>query len=308
MRIARPQPVSWHTDSSTSQYDAAMLWTPPRLDRTVSVVTGATRGVGRGIALALGDAGATVYVTGRSTVTEAAAEVSARGGRGIPVRTDHTDDRQVEALFARVREEAGRLDLLVANAWGGYADHDHRTFNAPFWEQPLSRWQTMFEAGLRVQLTTAWFAAPLLLEQRRGLVVLTGGWDDPAVYLGSLPYDLSKFATSRLVATLAHEFRPHGIAVVGAYPGFTRTEAVVAAFAAANLEPPPQAHSPEYVGRAVVHLAADPDVLALSGEGFQVATLAGRYRFVDVDGRSFERFLLPEENRLQPKQRMPSDG
>ena len=285
-----------------------MLWTPPRLDRTVSVVTGATRGVGRGVALALGDAGATVYVTGRSTVTETAAEVSARGGRGIPVRTDHTDDRQVEALFTRVREEAGRLDLLVANAWGGYADHDHRTFNAPFWEQPLSRWQTMFEAGLRVQLTTAWFAAPLLLEQQHGLVVLTGGWDDPAFYLGNLPYDLSKFATSRLVATLAHEFRPHGIAVVGVYPGFTRTEAVVAAFAAAKMEPPPLVHSPEYVGRAVAHLAADPDVLGQSGEGFQVATLAGRYRFVDVDGRSFERFLMPEENRLQSKQRMPSDG
>ena len=285
-----------------------MCWTPPRLDGTVAVVTGATRGVGRGVALALGDAGATVYVTGRSTVAETAAEVSARGGRGIGVRTDHTDDRQVQALFARVRAEAGRLDLLVGNAWGGYADHDPRTFAAPFWQQPLTRWQTMFEAGLRLQLTSAWFAAPLLLAQRHGLVVLTGGWDDPADYLGNLPYDLAKSATSRLVATLAHELRPHGVAVVGAYPGFTRTEAVVAAFAAANLAPPPQAHSPEYVGRAVAHLAADPDVGALSGQGFQVATLARRYRFVDVDGRSFERFRMPEEYRLQPERHEPPDG
>jgi NAD(P)-dependent dehydrogenase (short-subunit alcohol dehydrogenase family) len=285
---------------------AAMGWVPPRLDRTVSVVTGASRGVGRGVSLALGDAGATVYVTGRSTVAETAAEVSARGGRGIPLRVDHTDDRQVDALFARVREEAGRLDLVVANAWGGYADHDHRTFGAPFWQQPLSRWQTMFEAGLRLQLMTAWFAVPLLLEQGQGLVVLTGGWDDPGVYLGNLFYDLSKFATSRLVATLAHEVRPHGISVLGVYPGFTRTEAVVAGFAAAGMEPPPLAHSPEYVGRAVAHLAADPDVAALSGEGFQVATLAGRYGFVDVDGRSFQRFALPEENRLQSGQRPPS--
>jgi NAD(P)-dependent dehydrogenase (short-subunit alcohol dehydrogenase family) len=98
---------------------AAMGWVPPRLDRTVSVVTGASRGVGRGISLALGDAGATVYVTGRSTVAETAAEVSARGGRGIPLRVDHTDDRQVDELFARVREEAGRLDLVVPTPGAG---------------------------------------------------------------------------------------------------------------------------------------------------------------------------------------------
>jgi NAD(P)-dependent dehydrogenase (short-subunit alcohol dehydrogenase family) len=158
----------------------------------------------------------------------------------------------------------------------------------------------MFEAGLRLQLTTARFATPLLLERQRGLIVFTGGWDDPAEYLGNLPYDLSKSATSRLVATLAHELRPHGVSVVGAYPGFTRTEAVAAAFAAAGIEPPPEAHSPEYVGRAVAHLAADPAVAELSGHGYQVATLAERYGFVDVDGRSFDRFAMPPENRLRP--------
>lgn len=166
----------------------------------------------------------------------------------------------------------------------------------------------MFEVGLRLQLTTAWFAAPLLLERRQGLVVFTGGWDDPGAYLGNLFYDLSKSATSRLVATLAHQTRPHGIAVVGVYPGFTRTEAVVAGFAAAGMEPPPEAHSPEYVSRAVAHLAADPEVSTLSGQGLQVATLAGRYGFGDVDGRSFVPFVLPEENRLQPKPRPPSDA
>jgi NAD(P)-dependent dehydrogenase (short-subunit alcohol dehydrogenase family) len=274
-------------------------WQSPRLDETVAVVTGATRGVGKGIALALGDAGATVYVTGRSTVDEAAAEVTARGGRGIGIRVDHTDDAQVDALFARVRDEEGRLDVVVPNAWGGYEGHDHQTFADPFWEHPLSLWQTMFEGGLRMQLATAWYAVPLLRAQKTGLIVLTGGWDDLDYYLGNVFYDASKAATSRIVASLAHELRADGVAVVGAYPGFTRTEAVVAAFAAGGEEPPPTAHSPEYVGRAVAHLAADPDVMALSGKGLQVATLADRYGFVDVDGRIFEAFQLPEKNRLR---------
>ena len=138
-----------------------MSWTPPRLDGTVAVVTGASRGVGKGIALALGEAGAEVWVTGRSTVEETAAEVTDRGGRGVAARTDHRDDAQVEALFERVRRDAGRLDIVVANAWGGYEGHDHQTFGAPFWEQPLSRWESMFDAGLRMQFTTARFAAPL---------------------------------------------------------------------------------------------------------------------------------------------------
>jgi NAD(P)-dependent dehydrogenase (short-subunit alcohol dehydrogenase family) len=273
-------------------------WTPPRLDGAVAVVTGASRGVGKGIALALGEVGAVVYVTGRSTVEETAAEVTARGGRGVPARTDHGDDAQVEALFERVRREAGRLDLVVANAWGGYEDHDHRTFGAPFWEQPLSRWQSMFDTGLRMQFTTARFAAPLMLKQQTGLLVLTGGWDDLRFYLGNALYDVSKAGTSRLVSVLAHELRPYGISVVGVYPGFTRTEAVVAAFAAEGMEPPPETHSPEFVGRAVANVLADPGVFGLRGTGAQAATYAERYSFTDVDGRTIARFVMPEANRL----------
>ena len=264
----------------------------------MALVTGATRGVGRGVALVLGEAGATVYASGRTTVDEVAEEVTARGGRGVPARTDHADDEQVEALFGRIEREAGRLDLVVGNAWAGYADHNWRTFSAPLWEQPLSRWQTMFESGLRSQLTTARFAAACMVEEGSGLIVFTGAWDDPGEYLGNLYYDVSKAAVSRLVAALAHELRDTGVAVVGIVPGFTRTEGVVEAFAAGGMDPPDVAHSPEYVGRAVAHVAADPDARSLSGTSVQVATLSERYGFSDVDGRTFPPFRMPDENRL----------
>ena len=286
-----------------------MTWAAPDLRGRVAVVTGASRGVGRGVALALGDCGATVYVTGRSTraharasasstVDDTAGEVTARGGRGIPAVADHTDDAQTDALFARVAaEQHGRVDVLVANAWGGY-EAGTEGFTAPFWEQPLSRWDAMFTAGLRAQFATARAAAPAMLVRGDGLIVVTGGTDLESHYLGNVPYDVVKAASSRLVVALAHELRDHGVAVVGVYPGFTRTEAVVAAFAEHGAEPPPETHSPEYVGRAVAHVLADPDRLALSGTGQQAATLARRYGFADVDGREIAPFALPDEYRL----------
>lgn len=283
-------------------------WTPPDLGGRVAVVTGASRGVGRGVAIVLGECGATVYVTGRSTrerpgsgpgtVDDTADEVSAREGRGVAVPTDHTDDGQVESLFGRVRGDEDGLDLLVANAWGGYEGHDHRTFGTPFWEQPLRRWDAMFGAGLRAQFTAARLAAPLPIERGSGLIVCTGGFDDPGYYLGNVPYDVVKAATGRLVTAMARELRPHGVAAVGVYPGFTRTEAVVEAFAAGGRRPPEETHSPEFVGRAVAHVLADPDAAALSGTGAQAATYARRYGFRDVDGREITPFVLPEEYRL----------
>jgi NAD(P)-dependent dehydrogenase (short-subunit alcohol dehydrogenase family) len=283
-----------------------MTWEAPDLRGRVAVVTGASRGVGRGVALVLGECGATVYVTGRSTRAHArargtvdgtAAEVTARGGRGVAAPADHTDDAQTQAVFERVHAEQERLDVVVANAWGGY-EAGTEGFTAPFWEQTLDRWDAMFTAGLRAQFATARAAAPAMVARGDGLIVLTGGTDMRDHYLGNVPYDVVKAASSRLVVALAHELRPHGVAAVGVYPGFTRTEAVVDAFAQQGAAPPPETHSPEFVGRAVAHVLADGDRMALSGTGAQAATLARRYGFADVDGREIAPFALPDEYRL----------
>jgi NAD(P)-dependent dehydrogenase (short-subunit alcohol dehydrogenase family) len=270
------------------------------LSGSVALVTGASRGVGRGIALVLGEAGATVFVTGRSsqgrpttenlpgTVEETAALVSQRGGIGIPVRCDHTDDQQVEALFHRIRDEHGRLDLLVNNVWGGYEQYDVQGFVAPFWEQPLRHWAGMFTAGLRPHLVACRLAAPLMLRRQKGLIVATTFWDRDK-YLRNLFYDLAKAAINRLMLGVATELRPHGIAAVALSPGFVRTERVLAAHAARPFDLT-GTESPEYIGRAVAALAGDPEVMRKSGQVLTVGDLAAEYGFCDVDGRRIPAF------------------
>jgi len=267
----------------------------------VAVVTGASRGVGKGIALALGEAGATVYVTGRSdaggtteglpgTVRETADAVTQRGGHGISVRCDHTADAEVEALFARVAQEQGRLDVLVNNVWGGYEQHDLARFVAPFWEQPLRHWSGMFEAGVRAHLVATRLAVPLMLPHRRGLIVHTTAWDRDK-YLGNLFYDVAKAAVNRLAFGMARELEPHQVAVLALAPGFVGTERVRAAFAAAG-RAPPDLESPAYIGRAVVALAADANFLAKSGRVLTVGQLATEYGFTDVDGQQWPPFPI----------------
>jgi NAD(P)-dependent dehydrogenase (short-subunit alcohol dehydrogenase family) len=267
----------------------------------VAVVTGASRGVGKGIALALGEAGATVYVTGRSdaagtteglpgTVQETAEAVTQRGGQGIAVRCDHTADVEVEALFARVAQEQGRLDILVNNVWGGYEQFDWARFAAPFWEQPLRHWSGMFEAGVRAHLVASRLAVPLMLPHRRGLIIHMTAWDRDK-YLGNLFYDLAKAAVNRMAFGMARELEPHQVAVVALAPGFVGTERLLAAFAAAGRSPG-NVESPEYAGRAVAALAADANVLARSGRVLTVGQLAAEYGFTDVDGRSWPPFQI----------------
>ncbi len=268
----------------------------------IAVVTGASRGAGRAIALVLGEAGATVNVTGRSTrasgttenlpgtIDETADAVTARGGTGIPVRVDHTVDTEVEALFERVRGEQGRLDLLVNNAWGGYERYDGRTFDAPFWEQPLSRWDAMFTAGVRTHFLASRFAAPLMIERGTGLIVGTVAWAFGA-YTGNLYYDTAKAAVIRMAFGMAEELRPYGIAAVAVAPGFMRTERVLAAHAVEPFDLN-ATETPEYLGRAIAALAADPRVHEKSGQQLTVGDLAREYGFTDVDGRQPAPFRL----------------
>jgi len=283
----------------------------PHLSDRVAVVTGASRGAGRGIALELGTAGATVYVTGRSveggsttdgvpgTIEATARDVTARGGRGVAVRCDHTVDAEVEAVFNRIRNDHGRLDLLINNVWGGYENPDCRPLPlVPFWEQPRLQWDGMFTAGIRAHLVASQYAVPLMLPQRRGLIVNTTANLDALPYLSNVFYDLAKHAVARMVWAMAHELREHGVAAVAVAPGFMRTERIVEAFRRAGAQaaldgPGGPKETTAYLGRAVVALASDDDVIAKSGQVLEVGTLAAEYGFTDVDGSQPPPFRLP---------------
>ncbi|MFI6825307.1 SDR family NAD(P)-dependent oxidoreductase [Micromonospora sp. NPDC050187] len=278
-------------------------WAPPALAGSVAVVTGGSRGVGRGVALALGDTGATVYVTGRSTrsegsteglpgtVDDTADEVTRRGGRGIAVRCDHHDDAQVAALFERIAsEQDGRLDLLVNNAWSGYERSDEARFDAPFWQQPMWRYDA-YAASVRAQFTASRHAVGLMLPRDSGLLV-TISYTDGDTYLGQAAYDMFKAASDRLSRAMAGDLRKTKITSVGLHPGFVRTERVEAAWSALGSGPAAVVHSAEYVGRAIAHLLADPSVREESGQVLACGDLAARYGFSDVDGRRPPAFRL----------------
>jgi NAD(P)-dependent dehydrogenase (short-subunit alcohol dehydrogenase family) len=277
------------------------------LRNKVAIVTGASRGAGRGIALALGDAGAIVYVTGRSirgkattenqpgTIEDTAEAVTARGGRGIAVRCDHTVDSEVEALFARVKQIQGRLDILINNAWGGYEKHDYKTFGAAFHEQPMRHWDGMFTSGVRAAMVASRLATSMMLPQMHGLIVNITAWDRDK-FMVNVFYDVAKNAINRLTYGLARELRPHNIAAIALAPGFMRTERVAGAFdAVGNKDYLNFTESPEYVGRALVALASDPDVMQKSGKVLAVGDLAKEYGFTDVDGRHIPAFRMPDE-------------
>jgi NAD(P)-dependent dehydrogenase (short-subunit alcohol dehydrogenase family) len=290
----------------------ATTWAPPDLTGAVALVTGASRGVGRGIALALGDAGAKVYVTGRSvrggprtedlpgTIEDTAEEVTDRGGLGVAVRADHTVDADTATVFERIARDDGKLDILVNNAWAGYERGTEARFDAPFWQQPPWRWD-LFAGSLRAQFVASCTAALLMVSHRRGLIANIS-FTDGDVYLGQTAYDVCKYSSDRMAFGMAQELRRYGVAAIAIHPGFVRTERVEAAWAQLGEGPAQVVHSPEYVGRAIACLAVDPDLGELSGQRLAVGDLAARYGFTDIDGRRPPAFHL--EGRITLATRM----
>lgn len=274
------------------------------LEGKVALVTGASRGAGRAIAIELGKAGATVYVTGRSTkgkstqnfpgtIDDTAAQIDEAGGTGIAVRCDHTVDAETKAVIEQIREEQGKLDILINNVWGA---HDIGVNPGAFWEQSLENWDTMFTAGVRAQLATNHFAIPLLRENKEALIVHTTFWDE-GKYTGQFYYDLAKNALVRMAYGLSEELKEDGIAVMAVSPGFMRTELVLEHMGVnkenwQESEDLKVSETPHYVGRAITALAMDSNVMEKTGRALRAGDLAKEYDFTDVDGRYIPPFTL----------------
>ena len=264
------------------------------LDGRVAVVTGASRGIGKGCALELGAAGATVYVTARSvseddhplpgTIGATADEITAAGGTAVAVALDHRDDDAVEALFRRVLDEHGRLDVLVNNA---FIVTNELTSGKPFWEVPISNWDDMIDIGTRSAYVASVFAARPMVDAGAGLIVNVSS-SGAEEYAWQVAYGVGKCALDRITVDTAHELAPHGVSVVSVWPGFVRTERIDLGVAAGLL---PESRdrstteSPRVVGRAGVARAADPDVARWTGRAVPARDLADEYGFTDVDGR-----------------------
>jgi NAD(P)-dependent dehydrogenase (short-subunit alcohol dehydrogenase family) len=294
------------------------------LEGQVALVAGATRGAGRGIACMLGEAGATVYCTGRSTrshpastgyyagrpetIDETAEMVTARGGVGIAVRVDHLVPEQVEALVERIGKEQGRLDVVVNDISEGDV-HEWK----PFWKVSLARGFEMFQRAVHSHIITSHYAAPLLIKGRRGLVVeITDG--DTLHYRQTLFYDLIKITVNRLAYAMAEDLHRYGVAAVAVTPGFMRTEGILEHFGVteANWRDGAKkdplflsSETPFFVGRAVAALAADPRVLEKSGGVYSSWGLAREYGFTDVDGsrpdlgKHFGEYPFPLRTRVR---------
>ena len=250
------------------------------LDGTTALVTGATRGVGRGIAHELARRGAKVFVTGRSVPADVVHE-----GPVTMLRCDHRQDAAVDAMFDAVWRESSALHILVNSVWGGYENMvvgGEFTWGKPFWEQPLWRWDAMFAAGVRAHYRASQLAARRMVAQGRGLIVNISHWAAQK-HIGNVAYGVSKAATDKMTADMAAELAGHGVAVVTLYPGMVRTEKVMEAAQWLDLS---NSESPEFSGRAVVALASDPDVLRHNGTVRVVADLAREYGFADIDGKT----------------------
>jgi NAD(P)-dependent dehydrogenase (short-subunit alcohol dehydrogenase family) len=266
-----------------------------RLSGKVALVTGASRGIGKGVALALAAEGATVYITGRTvvlgshplpgTVGETAAQCDHLGGRGIAVQVDHGIDEQVAALFEQIKAEQGRLDLLVNNAFQLSSDVAQKE---PFWKKPLSNWE-MIDVGVRSSFVAAWHAAQIMTPQKSGLIVAISGYTGVSYALGVV-FGTSKSAVDRMARDMGIELKPYNVTSVSLWQGPTLTERAIR-FQKANLglasgaiSRPQDSSTPEFPGRVIAAMMLDGDIIKKTGGTYITAELAAEYDVTDVDG------------------------
>jgi len=245
-----------------------------------ALVTGASRGVGRGVAIGLAAAGYTVFATGRS-IDSADLPASI-----VRIRCDHCVDSDTARVFQQIAEAGEGLDILVNSAWGGYermVENGQFTWGLPFWKQPSHRWSSMMDAGVRAAFFSSAHAAEMMVEQRRGLIVNISFWAAQK-YVGNAIYGISKAATDKMSADMAHELRPSGVAVISLYPGLVRTEAVMQAARGGWLDIS-NSESPEFIGRVIAALNHAPRLMDRSGQVVVAAQLAQELNVSDIDGR-----------------------
>ena len=250
------------------------------LEGKVALVTGGTRNVGKGIAIALGEAGARVYVTGRSISDKDVKGITAAGGKGLALVCDHKDDGAVKEIFDLIKEKEGRLDILVNNAWGGYNRLRNRSkykgfkWKDVFWKQPLELWDEMNEVGVRSNFVASYFASEMMVKQKQGLIVNISFYAGRKYY-GNVVYGIAKAAVDKMSMDMAVELKAHNIACVSLYPGYIDDN---------KKTPNPKKESSRFVGRAIAHLAADEKYMSKTGQILVAAELAKEYGFKDIDG------------------------
>jgi len=245
----------------------------------IALVTGASRGVGRGVAKSMAESGFKVFATGRQIEKSDLPESVTR------IQCDHLKDEQTESVFKRIKVEAGPLDLLVNSAWGGYermVEDGKFTWGLPFWEQPSHRWSSMMDAGVRAAYVCAAHAARMMAPRRRGLIVNISSW--PAKkHIANVIYGVSKAATDKMTADMAHELRSYNVTAVSLYPGMVRTQAVLAAAEGGWLNLA-NSESPEFIGHVIAALSRTPDLIERSGQVLVAATVAAELGVRDIDG------------------------
>ena len=250
------------------------------LEGKVVLVTGGTRNVGKGIALGLGEAGATVYVTGRSISDKDVKGISDLGGKGIAVVCNHENDEEVKRVFNQIQDQEGKLDILVNNAWGGYNRLRNRTkykgfkWKEAFWNQPLELWDEMTIVGVRSNYIASVYASKIMLKQEHGLIVNISFYASRKYY-GNVIYGISKAAVDKMSMDMAVELKPHKIACVSLYPGYINDR---------KKGPDPKKESSQFVGRAIASLGADQNIMSKTGQILVAAELAKEYNFTDIDG------------------------